>query len=638
MHNNLSLEKRRSYTGQSILESEGPNVTVVIKDVARTKTITLRVPQGTRIRKVAEMCCEKFEYWEEWNYAIYCDLLNSWLNDDFSIDAYPPEAKKSLLLLSKKPDYYELIHSRMPILSRNSEEAIRYLPPKSNSFSSFFNRPYTSLKTKLRTDCLFLSVMIFRSDHKVLQTGSGLLPTLLVIDNLSTLDIGKDFSESSEEFSWILKSSMEWETTNTSECYNPILHHQARNQSYSPSLRLSFCEAAVNMMKILPIPRLGHLYEQLIHLPQYNSKTFLSVQYVNDALLPSIATECIKNGTLKWRSIESLDQEVYAPCYSVLSQAWTLYAARNVKPSPGLYLGLYYMETATNGMNILLPRDRKHMIPMIKIRENSDLEDDEWKSLLEAKNGSDETDLSEDMYFSLQARKEESSLCFFKYQFATAFLKLQHLVRLSLSTNDIYDVETVEFQVPKDLGKNSSVTESVRIILIVKPLRLLQDSNVLQSYAHHPRLAMYPFRHFETLHNHMYNPKYVPYRRLMLSYQNYLNEATRGILTCVQHLKLASGTSGPLTKEKIIALIHTKIGKLKSTWPSISWSVRVLDWDRTRQWQHSTKTQNILSGGDSSIKRSNTSDKTPLAKNNEKGSCIVPVIEELQGYSNNLML
>ncbi|ORX91029.1 hypothetical protein K493DRAFT_339602 [Basidiobolus meristosporus CBS 931.73] len=613
MHN---TDKRRSFTGQSILESDGPLVTIVVRDVARIKTITLRVPQGTRVRKVTEMCCEKFEYWEEWNYAIYSDLLDSWLNDDFSVDAYPPEAK--------------------PILSRNSEEALRYLPPKTNSFSSFFNRPYTSLKSKLRNDCLFLSVMIFRSDHKVLQTGSGLLPTLLVVDNFAA-NGGKDFSESSEEFSWILKSSMEWEKTNTSECYNPVLHNTSRHQGYCTSLRLAFCEAADNMMKILPIPRLGHLYEQLIALPQYNSKTFLSVQYVNDALLPTIATESIKNGTLKWRSIESLDQDVYAPCYSVLSQAWTLYAARNVKPSPGLYVGLYYMETATNGMNILLPRDRKHMIPMIKIREAPDLKDEEWKLLLEAKKDSNETDLSEDMYFSLQARKDESASSYFKYQFATAFLKLQHLVRLNLNVKDLYDVGPVDFQVPKDLGKLSGLMDTVRIILIVKPLRLLQESNSLQSYAHHPRLAMYPFRHFETIHNHMYNPQYVPYRRKMLSFQNHLHEARRGVLTCVQQLKLSSGKPGPLTKEVALSLIQERIDQLKSTWPTISWSVRVLDWDRARQWQQSTKTQAVLSGGDSSIKR-HKEDAPLVNKNPEKIACVTPVIEELQGYTNNILL
>ncbi|KAK9710282.1 hypothetical protein K7432_008513 [Basidiobolus ranarum] len=403
---------------------------------------------------------------------------------------------------------------------------------------------------------------------------------------------------------------------------------------------MAFCEAAYTMMKILPLPQLGHLYDQLIRLPQYASKSFLSVQYVKDDSLSSIATESIKNGVLKWRSIESLDQTVYAPCYSILSQVWTLYASRTVKPSPGLYVGLYYLQTVPTGINILLPRDRKHMIPMVKIREDSDLDEDEWKLLLEAKKGSEETNLNDDMYFDLQARKGESPLNYFKYKFATDFLKLQHLVRLSLSAQDIYDVETTEFKVPKDFGSPNNVMETVRIILIVKPLRLLQDSSELQSYAHHPRLAMYPFRHFETLHNHMYNPKYVVYRRAMLSYQNYLHEAKRGILSCIQHLNLTGDNSGPLTKESIISLIHEKIDKLKSTWPTISWSVRVLDWDRDRQWKHNANSQVMHSGGDLTIKRAKSGTKGSLknSNNNEKICYAAPVLEELVGYPTNLML
>ncbi|KAK9767099.1 hypothetical protein K7432_003366 [Basidiobolus ranarum] len=629
-------ETKRYSTTQSDLVSESAKITVIVKDVSRIKTITLRVPQGTTIRKVAELCCEKFEYWEEWNYAIYCDWLNSWLNDDLSIETYPPEARKSLLILSKKPDYFELASEKSSILFRSSEETIRYNPPKSNSFSSFFNRPYTSLKTKFRNDSLYLSVLIFRSDHKVLQTGSGLLPTLLVADNLSSMDGGKDFSESSEEFSWILKSSMEWETTNTSECYNPIIHHQARNQSYSPSLRLSFCEAADSMMKILPIPKLGHLHEHLIELSEYSSKMLLAVQYVSDKHLSTIATDLLKKGTLKWRSIESLSSRAYNSSYSVLSQAWTLYASRTVRPSPGLYVGLYHLEATATGVNILLHRHRKHMLPMVKIREDPELSEKEWKLITETKRGFSDESLNDEVYFNLQACKKDSRLDSFKYQFVKAFLKLQNLSRLKLSMTNIYDVETVDLKVLRrdDCG---NVIDTVRIILIVNPIRLLQDSNALRNYAHHPRLAMYSFGHFETLHSHIYNPMYLSYRRKMLVYQTYLHEVKRGNLSCLPYLKLEDKNVNSLTKEQIITLVHEKIHLLKSKWPSISWSVRVLDWDRLRHWEKLGGSHKVYTGSQSRVLRSNSAHQIQL--NDTNSTHFIPSFfdEDLSMFSNNLM-
>ncbi|KAK9710284.1 hypothetical protein K7432_008515 [Basidiobolus ranarum] len=628
-------EKRRSLTNQPDFLSAGSSITIVVKDVSRIKTITLCIPQGTTVRKVAELCCEKFEYWEDWNYAIYCELLDSWLNDDIPVDAYPPEARGSLLVLSKKPDYFELVSTKSSILSRNSEEVIRYLPPKANSFTNFFGRSYTSLKTKLRDDCLYLSVLIFRSDHKVLQTGGGLLPTLTVAENFASLNGGKEFTESCEEFSWILKSSMEWETTNVSECYNPNLHHQSRHQNHSHSLRMAFCEAADTMMKILPLPRLGHLYEQMIELPKYKSKVLLAVQYVSDKYLPTVATDLLKNGTLKWRSIESLNSKMYTPCYSVLSQAWAIYASRTVKPSPGLYVGLYHLETTATGINILLPRNRKHMLPMVKVRENSELTAEEWKLISEAKQEFSE-ELNNEMFFDLQTRKKISKLDYFKYQLVKAFLKLQNLSRLKLSMANIYDVETVELKVLRR-ENNRDVMDTVRIILLVKPLRLIQESNVLKSYAHHPRLAMYSFKHFETLHNHVYNPAYVSYRRKMLSYQTYLNEAKRGILSCIHHLKLENEDAARWTKEKVTALLYRKIDELKSTWPSISWSVRVLEWDRARRWEQLGGSHKVHSASESCVLRANSIHKIIL--NNAKNTPFItpPFEDELPLYASNLM-
>ncbi|ORX86089.1 hypothetical protein K493DRAFT_307129 [Basidiobolus meristosporus CBS 931.73] len=567
---------------------------------------------------VIPQCCEKFEYWEDWSYAI-------WLNDDYPIDFYSSEARKSLLVLSKKPDYFELVSTKsviyfkpsscFPVDSPNNQGISFEVHPVAQ-----FRGSYTISTTKAKLLQRPLRPLVHltedkTTDHKVLQTAGGLLPTLIVAENFSSLNGGKEFTENCEEFSWILKSSMEWETTNVSECYSTNHHRHSRQQRHSQNIRMAFCEAADNMMKILPLPQLGNLYEQVVELPKYNSKVLLTVQYVCDKYLPTVATDLIKSGALKWRSIESLNSKVYAPCYSILSQAWTIYASRTVKPSPGLYVGLYHLETTATSINILLPRNRRHMIPMIKVRENSELSAEEWQAVLETKQQSPEENLDKDLFLDLKLRKKKSPAHYFKYQLVKAMLKLQNLSRLSLSLAHIYDLETVELKIPRRVN-NREVVETVRIILVVKPIRLIQESNILKSYAHHPRLAMYSFKHFETLHNHIYNPAYVAYRRKMLSYQTYLNEARQGILSCVHQLKLTDANTGSLTKELVITLLHKKAEELKSTWPTISWSVRVLEWDRARRWAQLGGTQKVHSASESHVLRANSLHKIIL-KNSE---------------------
>ncbi|KAK9763735.1 hypothetical protein K7432_009333 [Basidiobolus ranarum] len=609
----------KSTTGPTYDDADSPNITISVRDLTRAKVVHLRIPQGTVIRKAVELCCDHFEYWDEWNYAIYCQALNSWLNDAYSIESYPPEARKSLMLLSKKPDYFELMASKLPILSRNSDEATKSLPPKHSSFSNFFGRTYTSLKTKLRRDCLFLSVLVFRSDHKILQTSNGLLPTVLVTDSLSSVKGDKDFNETSDEFVWILKAAMDWENSNTSYTYNPLLHNQSRHQGYNVDLRLAFCEAANNLMKITPLPKLGLVYEHPLDLLQLSSKMIMSFQYVADDSLPSIAAESIKNGTLKWRTVESLDTEVYSSCCTVFSQAWSLFNARYTRPSPGLYISLLHLQATPSGLNILIPKDRKHMMPMIKIRDDPTLTKDEWKMVLSSRDEVIDTNMIEDIQYTLQNSKNLTDANQFRLYFLKGFIKLQQMTRLELSLADLYDVETVELKLPKEPHAPNSPTiskrapfypETARIIFIVKPLRLLENNNILESYAHHPRLTMYSFKHFEALHHHMYNLSYEPYRRTMLTYLNHLNDAKRGVLSSVQQLKLSDGRPGVMTKDRVIALLKQKIQELKSTWHSISWSVRVLEWDRNRHWEQriGKHYQNNIGSGPQ-LKRTNSDHK-----------------------------
>ncbi|KAK9768286.1 hypothetical protein K7432_001199 [Basidiobolus ranarum] len=580
--------------GATFDDSNSPNVTISVRDLTRAKVVHLKIPQGTVIRKAVELCCENFEYWDEWNYAIYCQTLNSWLNDAYSIESYPPETRKSLLLLSKKPDYFELMASKLPILSRNPEDVMKSLPPKHNSFTNLFGRSYTSLRTKLRRDSLFLSTLVFRSDHKVLQTGNGLLPTVSVTDSFSSVTGEVEFNEKSDEFMWILKASMDWENSNTSETYNPLLHKQSRIPGHDVDLRLAFCDAANSLMKITPLPKLGLLYEHPLDISQLSSKMLMSLQYVTDDSLPLIATESIKNGTLKWRSIESLDIEVYSSCCTVFSQAWTLLNARYSRPSPGLYISLIHLQAVPSGLNVLIPKDRKHMTPMVKVRDDSTLRKDEWEAILSSREEVIDPSFIDDIQYTLQNSKNLTQIAQFRLHFLQGFIKLQQMTRLQLSLKDLYDVETIELQLPREPLMPNSPTiskrppfypETSRIIFIVKPMRLLENNNIMESYAHHPRLTMYSFKHFEALHHHMYNPSYEAYRRSMLNYLNHLNDAKKGVLSSVKQLKLNDGRPGAMTKDRVIVLLKQKIQELKDTWYSISWSIRILEWDRNRHWE-----------------------------------------------------
>ncbi|ORY02883.1 hypothetical protein K493DRAFT_384950 [Basidiobolus meristosporus CBS 931.73] len=586
-------------------EKSLPNVALVVRDITRAKSISLRLYPGTTVRKAIELCCDKFEYWEEWNYGIYSQTLNSWLNDWFSVESYPPETRKSLLLLTKKPDYFELMASRLPVLSKTPEDITKFVAFRQSSFANLFNKTFSALKTKMRPDSLYLSILLFRRDHTVLQTSSGVLPTVVIAEDLSKTYTDQEFDENNEGFAWILKSSMDWE--DDTEQFTSFSN--SHRQGGKLDLRVAFCEAVTTLTKLLNLKKLGFIYDYPVEMGVTNSKFILAFQYVPDKELTNVASEALKNGILRWKSIESLEPSVYSPSFSILSQCWSIYSARKTQLTPGLYVGLYHLQSTPTGLNILLSSERKHLLPMVKIRDDSELSEEEWEWLKSGKQRPVQgEDILEEICLNLQSSKEFTHMDHFKWLFTRSFLRLQQMTRLSLCSQDIYDVETIEITLPSTKMNNraafvrakdtSTTSDKVRMILIVKPMQMLDESLMFRGFAYHPRLIMYPFRLFGALHHHVHDPTvYDPLRRNILLLQSTIHKAQNDLTASTKSISFSNQQDTTNTRD-VIKVLKEKIEELNEKWSSTSWGVRVLDWDRNRSWEskmgHQNGTLNLM--------------------------------------------
>ncbi|KAK9688445.1 hypothetical protein K7432_014408 [Basidiobolus ranarum] len=443
----------------------------------------------------------------------------------------------------------------------------------------------------MRNDSLYLSVLLFRRDHTVLQTGGGILPTVLITEDLSKTYSDQEFDENNDGFAWILKSSMDWEEGTITDQLSSFTNSQSHNQGGKPDLRVAFGEAATVLIKLLGLKKLGFIYDYPVEMGNANSKFILAFQYVPDNQLSSVACDALKNGILKWKSIESLEPSVYSPSFSILSQCWSIYGARKTQLTPGLYVGLYHLQSTPSGLNILLSSDRKHLLPMVKIRDDSHLADEEWEWLRSGKQKPVQgEDILEEICLNLQSAKEFTHMDHFKWLFTRGFLKLQQMTRLSLRSQDIYDVETIEMEIPltNKFGRapGREVTSGkARVILIVKPMQMLEESSAFRGCVYHPRLTMYPFRLFGALHHHVHDPTvYDPLRRNILLLQSTIHSAQIDLSSTTK--SLACGLQQDAMKIRdIIKVLKAKIEEQNEQWSSTSWGVRVLDWDRNRSWE-----------------------------------------------------
>lgn len=559
----------------------------------RRESVTLEVTPDTTPRQVVEMSCRRFDIMDDWSYAIFSEALNAWLPENVRLGSYPADRCNILFMKPKSPEYLEATST--PRTKSNSRAAATTRLSPYNSLTNLFCRPDHALKSKIHSNCVYLSTLLFTFDNRILMAGNGMLPTVIIGKGTA-----EGFESNSEEFNWLLKVSMDWErpigeeSENSTTASNSALESTEEELDYDnderydfnrvrarqssvryekeESFRYAFYKAADQLRTVLNLGILGTVHDAPLETATLNSKIILAIQYIPEADRDDIGGELVRNGTLRWRSPDNLNPSVYNRSQPL----WTNYArkfeSRRVLLSPGLYLGMFHLESTLSGINVLVPEERNTFIPVEKIRDEHEVHPDEWNWLraFSLRSSSSEADVLDEG--DPQPETETES---FKTLFVKSFQRIQQRTGLKVDHKDLYVEEVIQidnmgagttftslkpgcdaFTSPSNdttnqLSGRSSLpnlhlnagnvdnssgdgtrkssetnpspppTDIARVIFVIRPMRCA--SHRRPSTLDTSRYVMYPFSIFEALCHHTFNSiVYDPFRRTMLSLQETL--------------------------------------------------------------------------------------------------------------------
>lgn len=108
------------------------------------------------------------------------------------------------------------------------------------------------------------------------------------------------------------------------------------------------------------------------------------------------------------------------------------------RPSPGLYVGLYYTESTMSGLQILVPCQRRSFVPVVKLRNESSLSPAEW-DWIRSTASMDTAVLAKNCAVS-----KDDPLHHLKVEFAHATAKLSKMTKLKWDPSDIYTLDTMK--------------------------------------------------------------------------------------------------------------------------------------------------------------------------------------------------
>ncbi|KAG0070601.1 Ankyrin-repeat and fibronectin type III domain-containing 1 [Linnemannia elongata] len=352
-------------------------------------------------------------------------------------------------------------------------------------------------------------------------------------------------------------------------------------------LRQDYVDAADQLQRKLGIPPIDMLFDKVIELTQVGAKSVMAIQYVKDENKHHISPELMHAGSFRWRNIDSISGSVYTRNEEIWSQLTGYYDnIRVTRPTSGLYIGLYYTESTMSGLQILVPKQRRTFIPMVKLRDNATIAPEEWDWL--------KSTISMDLNQLAKACavSKDDPMHHLKVEFAHSTAKLSRLTQLKWNPSDMYTQDTmrVVYQNIGNVGNNNSLpptpeemltedprpsiiappttpsavrksvaamdvdpiwnssplekedTSTIRVIMFIKPTR---HATQPQEHFNKELFEMSSFPIFDTLHHSVYNSAtYLPLRKSMLNLTNEIVELEQEIeqeLEMELEMELGSG-------------------------------------------------------------------------------------------------
>ncbi|KAF9289064.1 hypothetical protein BGZ68_010110 [Mortierella alpina] len=351
-------------------------------------------------------------------------------------------------------------------------------------------------------------------------------------------------------------------TSDSTKHASSIHEYTNRKRDYrrENAFRQDYVAAVEQLQRKLGIPPIDLLYDRVVDLPQVGAKSIMAIQYVKDKDKEHVASELVQMGTFRWRKVDSVSSAVYTKKEEVWSQLTTYYDNIRVsKPSPGLYIGLYYTESTMAGLQILVPKQRRTLMPMVKLREEANLSPEEW-AWMKSTVAMDLNQLAKSC-----AVPKEDPMHHLKVEFAHSTAKLSRLTQLKWNPSDMYTLDTMRVvtqgrsgvapSVPQAHASSSPVldqeadytlssatlpqslaamdmdpvwrnhplgtsdtADTIRIIMFIKPTR---HATQPQEHFNHHLYELCSFPIFDALHHSVFNTAtYLKLRKTMLNLTN----------------------------------------------------------------------------------------------------------------------
>ncbi|KAG0050689.1 hypothetical protein BGZ83_004519 [Gryganskiella cystojenkinii] len=219
-------------------------------------------------------------------------------------------------------------------------------------------------------------------------------------------------------------------------------------------LRREYVAAVERLQLKLGIPPIDLLHDRVMDLPQVGAKSIMAIQYVRDHQRDQVAQDQVQTGSFRWRHIESISNSVYTRREQLWSELVSYYDNTRVsRPTSGLYVGLYYTESTMAGLQILVPKNRRTFVPLVKVRENGDLTPEEW-TWMQSTAAMDLNQLAKNCAVS-----KEDPMHHLKVEFAHSTAKLSRLTQLKWNPSDMYTVDTMRVVVQDDETLAAAETE-----------------------------------------------------------------------------------------------------------------------------------------------------------------------------------
>ncbi|XP_071965983.1 ankyrin repeat and fibronectin type-III domain-containing protein 1-like isoform X2 [Antedon mediterranea] len=383
------------------------------------------------------------------------------------------------------------------------------------------------------------------SEDKVLVTTEDQLPIIEVDDNYP--------SNMHQDFLWFMKVACTWEDVDV------LRGDLEKALSTSPSLmfRNKLLQAVSQMQTTLGIQDLGQVYYEPIrdhngstlfvlvkHIKDSKSVQSTSLKWLNLSRVQKRRSVCFENPTASENLLSSIPEKIF---FSQVNQ---------MPQEKGLYLGYMKLRSSVDTIRIQVQAKAPNVLPCIKIRDNSNVSQDEW-----------------DWLYKLNTCKVTKPVTKLQEEFQ---LQLADAARLLAKRIGVTEEETLKHRLC-DL-EVIDLNDEVSFIIMVPPVSdVCTGPGNLDTFMKGNEYVSLPVQVFEMVHTTTYHNDFIRcYSRLssILEMENLLAQQS------VREAFKAEELNEAKQRQQQIADFQQT---LESAWKGTRWIMDVIQYARDKQ-------------------------------------------------------